>query len=99
MKPAEDAPSKPSSLAQAAMWSAAATVGVPLVWAVLTSTLGGDAGLAVGWFGVLPVILFVPLGIVATLALGIAAAVQGNRPQGAADSSKHPTDRLHDRDA
>jgi len=52
---------------------------VPVLWAVLTSALGGNAGLTVGWFGVLPVILFVPLGIIVTLGLAIAAAVATNK--------------------
>jgi len=55
---------------------------MPILWALLISALPGDAGLLVGWFSVLPVILFVPVGIIATLALAIAAAVQAQRTGG-----------------
>ncbi len=96
-KPDPEEPPKQSPLVCYAVWSGAATVGVPLLWAMLTSALGGDAGLAVGWFGVLPVILFVPLGIVVTLALSIAAAVSTNKPKEdakpAEPGTKNPDDR------
>ena len=57
---------KKSVLARCAIWSGAVTVGVPLLWVMLGSTLGGNAGLAVGWYGVLPVLLGVPIGIIVT---------------------------------
>ena len=78
-KPESDPQPKNSMLGLYAMWSGVATVAVPVLWAVLTSALGGNAGLTVGWFGVLPVILFVPLGIIVTLGLAIAAAVATNK--------------------
>lgn len=96
-KPNPEEPPKQSPLARYAVWSGVATVVVPLLWAMLTSALGGDAGLAVGWFGVLPVILFVPIGIVVTLALSIAATARANKPKEdtkpAEPATKNPDDR------
>jgi hypothetical protein len=98
-EPEPGAPPKQSRLARYAIWSGAATVGVPVLWAVLTSALGGNAGLTVGWFGVLPIILFVPLGIIATLALTIAAAVESNKQKETTKASSLSTTNRNDRNA
>jgi hypothetical protein len=75
IQPQGNPPSRRSNLARYALWSGGLTVGVPVVWAVLTS-LGGNASLGIGWFGVLPVLILVPVGVIVTICLGIAAAVQ-----------------------
>jgi hypothetical protein len=98
-KPEPEARPKKSPLARYAIWSGAATVGVPVLWAVLTSALGGNAGLTVGWFGVLPVILFVPLGIIATLALTIAAAVASKKQKETTKASSLSTTNPSGRNA
>lgn len=98
-KPACEAPSKKSMLGRYAMWSGVATVAVPVSWAVLTSVLGGNAGLAVGWFGVLPVILFVPVGIIITLGLAIAASVAADKQKETTKDSDPTTANPNDRNA
>lgn len=79
--PESATPRRIPPLTRYAIWTAVVTVGVPLVWAVLTSSLGGNTGLEIGWFGVLPVILFVPIGSIVTLVLVIASFVQTNTPR------------------
>ena len=85
-KPEAEAPPKKSVLTRCAIWSGAITIGVPALWALLTASLGGNASRAVGWFGVLPVIILVPVGIVVTLGLTIAAAVEANKRKDAGKS-------------
>ena len=74
---------KRSSLARWAVWSGGLTIGVPLIWAVVVQMLAGaganNAALGVGWFGVLPMILLVPIGIIVTLVLAIAAVISANK--------------------
>jgi len=86
---------KPIPLSRYAIWSGAATVAVPVGWALLASALGGNAGLTVGWFGVLPVILFVPLGIVVTLVLTMSAVAQATETKAITTSSR-PSKTNHD---
>jgi len=85
-KPESEAPPKKSLLTRCAIWSGAITIGVPALWALLTTALGGNAGLAVGWLGVLPVLILVPVGIVVTIGLAIAAAVEANKRKDAGKS-------------
>lgn len=94
--PDQKDPLKNPPLARYAIWSAVATVGVPLAWAVLTNSLGGNTGLAIGWFGVLPVILFVPIGAIVTLALVIGSFVQANTPGPGDSSPGHCSTRRND---
>lgn len=86
---------KKSALARCAIWSGAATFGVPLLWVMLGSTLGGNAGLAVGWYGVLPVLLGVPIGIIVTLCLTIAAVVnqRKDKTKAALAATNDPNER------
>jgi hypothetical protein len=85
-------PAKKSVLFRCAIWSGGITVGVPVLWAALTSTLGGNASLALGWYGVLPLLLRVPLGVILTLGFAIAAVVRSNAQKDAAqpDESGKP---------
>ena len=56
IQPEGSPPSRKAKLTRYALWSGGLTVGVPVVWALLAS-LGGNTGLGIGWFGVLPVLL------------------------------------------
>ena len=74
---------KRSALARCAIWSGALTIGLPLLWVVLVEGLGhagnGNAALGLGWFGALGIIVGVPIGIIVTLGLAIAAAVAASK--------------------
>ncbi len=76
------APKKRSMFARCAIWSGVLTIAVPLMWAAITESLGAtghhNAALMLGWAGVLPIILGVPIGIVVTIGLTIAAVIQAN---------------------
>jgi hypothetical protein len=72
-------------LLQAALWSGGLTIGIPLLWAMFAS-IPGNTGLAIGWLGVLPVILLVPIGVVVTLAVLIAGALAGQKQSNEAKS-------------
>lgn len=65
-----------STLGKLAWWSAGLTLLLPLSWCLLVSLLSGNAALATAWFGVLPVLIGVPLGIVITLGLAAAAVTR-----------------------
>ena len=67
------------STARWALISGGVTLGVPLLWAGLTSVTKGDASLAIGWMGLMLVILVVPGGIVVTLVLAVCAIVQSRK--------------------
>jgi len=79
----EQVPQK--SVSNLGRWAVACgtiTVGLPVLWALLVSGSSGNTSLASGWVGVLPVILLVPIGSIATLVLTIATVVQSrNRSQ------------------
>jgi hypothetical protein len=76
---------KPHQLRRVAIWSAGLTVGIPLIWAALAS-MHGSTGLGIGWYGVLPMMFFVPIGAVVTLALFIAAGIAAANARKAARS-------------
>jgi len=65
---------KPRQLRHFAILSAGLTIGLPVIWAALAS-IRGNTGLAIGWYGVLPMLLFVPIGFVVTLTLFIASGI------------------------
>lgn len=64
---------------------------MPALWAALVEGIGGDFGLGLGWFGVLPMLFFVPLGVIVTLALSVAAMVAANKRADAAMSAQEST--------
>ena len=66
--------------------------GVPLVWALLVVGLGGNAGLTIGWLGVLPMLIWVPVGLTITLLLTIVAAVSTNEQSPGLTADKRPDD-------
>ena len=84
-------PPKMSTLTRCAIWSGVLTVGVPALWAALAEGIGGNFGLGLAWFGVLPMLFFVPLGVIVTLALSIAAMVAANKRADAATSAQEST--------
>ena len=92
-------PPKKSVLTRCAIGSAVATVAVPVLWAVLTSALGGNAGLTIGWLGVLPVIIFVPLGLIVTIGLAITSSFEASKRKDAAKSVPSSTGNPIDRSA
>jgi len=65
---------KPLYIRRLAIWSTGLTICLPLIWAALAS-IPGDTGLGIGWFGVLPMLLFVPIGVVVSLVLLIIAGI------------------------
>ena len=65
-------------LQQATCISGAATVVIPAVWAVLTTLLPGNSGLAVGWYGVVWMLVIVPLGLVVTVVLAVTALLEAS---------------------
>jgi hypothetical protein len=78
LNPESVSPRKNSDLARYALWSGGITVGVPVLWLLLTNT-GGNFGLGIGWLGVLPVMLMVPVGTILTICFGVAAVVESRR--------------------
>lgn len=72
-------PGRGLSTALWALISGGVTLGVPLLWALFTSVTKGDASLAIGWMGLMLVLLIVPGGIVITLVLTVCAIVQSRK--------------------
>ena len=66
------------------------TLLIPTIWMVLVQGLGGNLGLLIGWYTVLPILLITPLGFLLALALTIGWIVTPATDQSARSGSLNP---------